>query len=406
MRTRLVTGAGGVLKYPPRMDDALRRAIEQTDLPALVGHYYPDSGAEPGRKDVVFAVWRGDEHESFSLFRGLTGTWLYRDHRTFETGSAFGFLTGICGLTKAEAAAQLKAGTWENPHAVPGVPPARTGHKPLIRAGDAVYDALWRAVNEDRIVGFTHPLSQAALSRENAQVCVRNALETPTKDSQRLLEAAHAALKELARKKKAQREGKPVAFYDYTDEQGGLLYQVVRFEPKSFAQRRPIENGWAWGVTADRYVRTPSGHLVLDAAAPPDAERVVLEACRLVLYRLPRVLAAAREGRSVHVVEGEEDVHALEALGLVATCNPGGAGKWDAAYTATLRNCVVYVLPDNDEAGEAHARLVSGAFTGVARRLKVVRLPGLPPGGDVRDWLRTHDRRDLITELARFGPAG
>lgn len=405
MTARLVTGAGGALQYRASMDDALRRAIEQTDLPALVGHYYPDSGAEPGRKDAVFAVWRGDERASFSLFRRDGGTWLYRDHRTFETGNAFGFLTNISGLTKAEAAKQLKAGTWRDGRALSVALPVRT-EKPLIRAGDAVYDALWRAVNEDRIVGFAHPFSQAALSRENAQVCVRNALETPTKDSQRLLEAAHAALKEVARKKKAQREGKPVAFYDYTDEQGGLLYQVVRFEPKSFAQRRPIENGWAWGVTADRYVRTPSGHLVLDDDAPLDAERVVLEACRLVLYRLPRVLAAAREGRSVHVVEGEEDAHALEALGLAATCNPGGAGKWDAAYTETLRDCVVYVLPDNDEAGEAHARLVSGALTGVARRLKVVRLPGLPPGGDVRDWLRTHDRRDLITELARFGPAG
>ena len=397
--------ASSALQYSPRMDDALRRAIERTDLPALVGHYYPDSGAESGRKDVVFAVWRGDKHPSFSLFRGDAGTWLYRDHRTRETGNAFGFLTGICAFTKAEAAAQLKAGTWEDVRPAPGSLPVQNVHKALIRAGDAVYDALWRAVIEGRVVGFTHPLSRSDLSREDALACVRSALETPIKDSQRVLEAAHAALKEVARKKKAQREGKPVAFYDYTDEQGRLLYQVVRFEPKSFAQRRPFENGWAWGVTADTYVRAPSGHLVLDDDAPADAERVALEACRLVLYRLPRVLAASKEGRSVHVVEGEEDVHALEALGLVATCNPGGAGKWEDAYTEALRGCVVYVLPDFDEAGEGHARLVCGALTGVARRLKVVRLPGLPPGGDVREWLGTHDRRELITELARFGPA-
>ena len=87
------------LQYRQRMDDALRDAIERTDLPGLVGRYYPDSGARPGRKEVVFAVWRGDEHESFSLFRGDGGTWLYRDHRTRETGNAFGFLTDICGLS-------------------------------------------------------------------------------------------------------------------------------------------------------------------------------------------------------------------------------------------------------------------------------------------------------------------
>src|SRR5579871_929710 len=35
------------------------------------------------------------------------------------------------------------------------------------------------------------------------------------------------------------------ATYDYTDECGNLLYQVVRLEPKAFFQRRPDgTNGW------------------------------------------------------------------------------------------------------------------------------------------------------------------
>lgn len=330
----LVTPRGGALKYRQRMDDALRDAIERTDLPGLVGRYYPDSGASPGRKEVVFAVWRGDEHESFSLFKGEGGTWLYRDHRTRESGNAFGFLTDICGLSKAEAAVQLKAGAGAEPP--PPQLPTKRGRKAKIEAGDAVHEALWRAVNEGRIVPFNHPLSQALLSRENALECVRSALETPSRDNQRTLEAAHSALKELARRKKRQRrcDGKPVAYYDYVDEQGRLLYQVVRFEPKGFSQRRPHGDGWAWGVTEDVYARGRSGDLYLDDDAPPDAERVPLDACRQVLYRLPNVKAAADDGRSVHLVEGEEDVHALEALGLVATCNPGGALKWE---DSTLR---------------------------------------------------------------------
>ena len=104
----VVTPRADGLQYRQRMDDTLRQAIEQADLPGLVGHYYPDSGAQPGRKEDVFAVWRGDEHASFSLFRGDDGVWLYYDHRTHETGNAFGFLVDICGLSKAEAAARLK----------------------------------------------------------------------------------------------------------------------------------------------------------------------------------------------------------------------------------------------------------------------------------------------------------
>src|SRR5262245_54489201 len=38
-----------------------------------------------------------------------------------------------------------------------------------------------------------------------------------------------------------------VAEYDYTDEHGDLLYQVVRFDPKDFRQRYPNGNGgWIW----------------------------------------------------------------------------------------------------------------------------------------------------------------
>ena len=104
-----------------------------------------------------------------------------------------------------------------------------------------------------------------------------------------------------------------MAFYDYEDEQGRPLYQVVRFEPKGFSQRRPFGDGWAWGVTEDVYVRGKNGDLYLPGDASNDAERVSLEACRLVLYRLPKIVAAVKAGLSVHIVEGEEDVHALEA---------------------------------------------------------------------------------------------
>src|SRR5215472_5896490 len=98
-----------------------------------------------------------------------------------------------------------------------------------------------------------------------------------------------------------------VANYDYSDENGRLLYQVVRFEPKDFRQRRQTPKGdWVWDMNG--------------------ASRV--------LFRLPKVLLA----QQIAIVEGEKDVLMLEEHGFTATCNVGGAGKWLSAYSLVLEN--------------------------------------------------------------------
>ncbi len=76
-----------------------------------------------------------------------------------------------------------------------------------------------------------------------------------------------------------------VATYDYLTASGELLFQVVRFEPKDFRQRRPDGNGgWIWKMGGvDR-----------------------------VIYRLPEVTAAVEAGRTILIAEGEKGVHALE----------------------------------------------------------------------------------------------
>ena len=90
--------------------------------------------------------------------------------------------------------------------------------------------------------------------------------------------------------------------------------------------------------------------------------------------------------RRVFVVEGEKDVESLARLGIVATCNPGGAGKWREAYADQLTGADVIVLPDHDKAGRDHAEAVARSLAGKAARIRLLELPGLPDKGDTSDW--------------------
>ena len=85
----------------------------------------------------------------------------------------------------------------------------------------------------------------------------------------------------------------------------------------------------------------------------------------------------------VFVVEGEKDADALAQMGLVATCNSGGAGKWLNDFKEHFAGKRVVVLPDNDQAGRSHARTVARSLSAVAGQIKIVELPGLEPKGDV-----------------------
>jgi len=72
--------------------------------------------------------------------------------------------------------------------------------------------------------------------------------------------------------------------------------------------------------------------------------------------------------------EGEKDVDRLRALGMVATCNPMGAGKWKSSYNEYFKGKVVAIIPDNDDVGRAHAQDVARNLYGIAASVKVVKL--------------------------------
>ncbi len=119
---------------------------------------------------------------------------------------------------------------------------------------------------------------------------------------------------------------------------------------------------------------------------------------QLVPYRLPELLAAPEQ--MVFVVEGEKDADRLTGLGLVATTAPGGAGKWPECLTPFFRGRDVVILPDNDPPGEAHARKVAEAIGPVASSVKIVALQGLPPKGDVSDFLDQGGTAGALERLA------
>jgi hypothetical protein len=166
------------------------------------------------------------------------------------------------------------------------------------------------------------------------------------------------------RRGRTQRRRRVVAEYRYTDERGELLFVKVRYEPKSFAIKRPDgHGGWAWNMARDT---------------------------RRVLYHLPR-LVTAPSSACIWVVEGEKDVHALEDLGEIATCNFDGASsagerpKWRADYSPFLAGRDVLIVADRDEDGRTHARYVLLCLNGIARSVWIVEAAS---GKDAADHLR------------------
>jgi len=87
------------------------------------------------------------------------------------------------------------------------------------------------------------------------------------------------------------------------------------------------------------------------------------------LFNLPAVLAEARAGGTVYVVEGEKSVSAARQLGLVATTGPNGAKAWQSYYADWLAGASqVFVVCDNDNDGRRYASEVVAS----------IRVKGLP----------------------------
>ncbi len=167
--------------------------------------------------------------------------------------------------------------------------------------------------------------------------------------------------------------------YEYTDEKGNPQLRVYRTSGKNFPTVHLDGGKWYWG----------------------DGDKKDL------LYKLPRVLKAIEKNTPVLLVEGEKDVETLESMGYVATSNKGGAGKWSEKLSSYLTGAKVIVIPDNDEPGRKHGKIVCNALSGVAREVRLVTLrrtktAQLPEKGDISDLVQLIGMDKAKEELERL----
>jgi hypothetical protein len=164
------------------------------------------------------------------------------------------------------------------------------------------------------------------------------------------------------------------AYYDYVNEHGEPVMQVVRYQPKDFRQRRRVDGKWVWNV----------------------------KGVELVPYRLPEVIAA----NEVVIVEGEKDVETLCALNVCASCKPMGSGKWPAELSRWFADKDVLVLADADEAGRKTARSTAEALTSVARSVRLADPFGdIGDKADVSDFVeRGGDVHQLLARVRKSAP--
>ena len=174
-----------------------------------------------------------------------------------------------------------------------------------------------------------------------------------------------------------------VATYDYVDENGTLLYQSVRKAPKSFYQRRP----------------DPAKH---------GSWLNNLQKVRRVLYSLPSVLAAVKDGKPIYFVEGEKDADRLNSLGYVATTS-GSSSSWRDELATSLCGADVIIVPDNDPGGMTYANKVAKSLVNQAKSIALCEIKSIwadvPGGGDISDLLNVNkdSETDIIKALQEAG---
>ena len=157
--------------------------------------------------------------------------------------------------------------------------------------------------------------------------------------------------------------------YDYQNINNQLAFQVVRYHPKGFCQRRPDGNGgWTYN----------------------------LKGIKPVPYRLPELMNS--HGK-VFVVEGEKDTDNLMSWGLTVTTSPMGANKWKKEYNRYFKAREIILLPDNDSEGLRHMQKIAKGLLPIAKSIKLIKLPNLKQKEDISDWIGKNNTKEELLKL-------
>jgi len=157
--------------------------------------------------------------------------------------------------------------------------------------------------------------------------------------------------------------------YYYHDEDGQVVYKVLRQDSKDFPQLKP--DGSPIGDT------------------------------RKVLYNLPKVL----KSDFVFITEGEKDANTLIELGFVATTVSGGATakNWKPHFNDWMKEKGVILIPDNDEPGKKFMFHIENELSDVAK-VKIITLPGLENKEDITDWISQGHTSEELLEIIKNTP--
>jgi Protein of unknown function (DUF3631)/CHC2 zinc finger len=184
------------------------------------------------------------------------------------------------------------------------------------------------------------------------------------------------------------------AEYAYHTADGAVAFVIERIEyqkadgsfvmkdgkrKKTFRQKRPDPDNagkWIWNVNG-----TPT-----------------------VPYRLPGMLQAIANNQCIVITEGERCSDLLWNFGVPSSTNAGGAGKWKPELNPFFASASLILVPDNDDVGHKHMQEVGAALDGVASRIRVLVLPGVPPKGAIADWLAAGGTREALQELIDQAP--
>lgn len=198
--------------------------------------------------------------------------------------------------------------------------------------------------------------------------------------------------------------------YPYKDESGKIVFEKVRFEAtetakKHFSQRRIINGSTVWGLDSGTYYETFKGGNNWSKKKRENATMKDFPACEPILYNLPGLIEAVKNGIEIYVVEGEKDADNLEKWGMVATCNFDGAStsdkkpKWRKIYNQYFKGAKVIVFNDNDDPGRAHSDHIASQIFDVAEYVKRPEIPGLQEKEDISDWIAEGHTKEELLEI-------